>query len=115
MEIDPDEEDIKDVGLNDERERHWRMVFEYNNGGVDGTNSLLHAKKWDVYNSDKEALIKGRYIVEVSDKDRKKVIWEVVDEHLVDEGVKHEDIGLQGLDFNLFDEEREGCVGEDVK
>ena len=50
MEPDPDEEEIKDVVLNDERERNWRMVFEYNNGGVDGTKSLLYARKCDVYN-----------------------------------------------------------------
>ena len=34
---------------------------------------------------------------------------------MVEEGVKHEDLGLRGFDFNLFDEEREGCVGEDVE
>ena len=32
-----------------------------------------------------------------------------------EEGVEHEDQGLQGFDFDLFDEEREGCVGDDVK
>ena len=30
-------------------------------------------------------------------------------------GVEHEEIGLQVFDFNLFNEEREGCVGDDVK
>ena len=40
--------------LNDERERHWRMVFEEKNGGLDGKNALLHAKRWYVYNSEKE-------------------------------------------------------------
>ena len=39
--------------LNDERDRHWRIVFEYNNGGVDGTKALIHAKNWDVYNLEK--------------------------------------------------------------
>ena len=39
----PDEDDIKYMFLDDERERHWRMVFEDNNGGVDGINALLHA------------------------------------------------------------------------
>ena len=37
----------------DEIERLWCMVFEVNNGGVDGKKALLHAKKWDVYNSEK--------------------------------------------------------------
>ena len=39
--------------LDDGRERHWRTVFEDNNGGVDGKNALIHAKKWDVYNLEK--------------------------------------------------------------
>ena len=37
--------------LDDDRDRHWCMVFKDNNGGVDGTKVLLHANKWDVYNS----------------------------------------------------------------
>ena len=82
MELDPDEEEIEDVVLDDERERHWRMVFEENNGGVDGKKALLHAKKWDVYNSEKEALVKGGYSVEFFEKDRKKITWEVVDDHV---------------------------------
>ena len=101
--------------LGDERERHWRMVFEDNNGGVDGTKALLHAKKWDVYNSEKEALAKGGYLVEVDDKYRKKVIWDINDDRVVEEGVEHEELILQGFDFNLFSEDREGCVGYDVK
>ena len=35
MENDPDEEDIDDVNIDDKRERHWRIVFEDNEGGVD--------------------------------------------------------------------------------
>ena len=50
MGTDPDEEEIDYVVLDDERERHWHMVFEDNNGGVDGTKALLVAMKWDVYN-----------------------------------------------------------------
>ena len=60
-------------------------------------------------------MVKVGYSVEVSDKDGKKLIWEVVDDHLFEEGVGHEELGLRGFDFKLFDEEREGCVGDDVK
>ena len=45
MELDTDEEDIEDVVLDDDRERHLRMVFEDTNVGVDGMKALLHAKK----------------------------------------------------------------------
>ena len=61
--------------LRDERERHLCIVFEDNNGGVVGTKALLYSNKWDFYNSVKEALVKGGYLVEVSFKDRKRVIW----------------------------------------
>ena len=100
VEPDTDEEEISDVVLDDERERYWRMVFEDNNGGVYVTKALLHAKNWDVYNSEKDALVKGWYLVEVYEKYGKKVIWEVVDDHVVEEEFENEELGLQGSDFN---------------
>ena len=45
MEYDPDEEEMDDVNLDDERERHWRMVFEDNDVGVDDVKELLHAQR----------------------------------------------------------------------
>ena len=34
---------------------------------------------------------------------------------MVNEEVDHEDIGLPGFYFNLFDQEREGYVEDDMK
>ena len=34
---------------------------------------------------------------------------------MVEEWVGHEELGLRVFDFNLLDEEREGCVGVNVK
>ena len=34
---------------------------------------------------------------------------------MVKEGFEHEEIGLRGFNFNLFNVCREGCVGDDVK
>ena len=59
MDPDPDEEEIGDVVLDADRERNWRMVSEGNNGGVDGMKALIHSKKWDLYNSEKEVLVMG--------------------------------------------------------
>ena len=59
MEGDPNEEDMCDVNLDDDRERHWRMVFEDNGIGVDNKNPLLHANRWDVYVNKKETLFNG--------------------------------------------------------
>ena len=50
---------MEDVKLDDERERHWRMVFEDNGGGVDDKKALLHAKRWDSYVNKRENIIKG--------------------------------------------------------
>ena len=44
-----DEEEMYDVNIYDKRERHCRMVFEDNEGGVDDKKALLHAKRWDLY------------------------------------------------------------------
>ena len=40
---------MEDVNLDNERERHWRMVFEENDGRVDDNKALLNTKRWDVY------------------------------------------------------------------
>ena len=34
---------------------------------------------------------------------------------MVDEGFEHKELGIQGFGFNLFDEDREGCVRGYVK
>ena len=62
---------------------------------MDGIKALLHDMRWDVYNSYNKALVKVGYSVAVADKDRRTVIWVVVDEHVVEEGVEHEYLGLQ--------------------
>ena len=43
-----DEEEKDEINIDDYRERHWRNVFEDNEGGVD-EKALLHAKRWDLY------------------------------------------------------------------
>ena len=51
-------------------------------------------------------------MVEVVGHDKKNVLWEVVDDYVVEEPTDHEDIGLQGFDFNIVDEDEEGFVRE---
>ena len=110
MEDDPDEEEMDDVNLDNERECHWRIVFEDNDGGVDDENALLYAKMWDVYVDEKERLVKGGYSLAVVGHDGRKVLWEVVNDHTVEYPTDHEEIGLWGFDFNLFNEDEEGFV-----
>ena len=81
---DPDEEEMEDFYLYDERELHWRIVFKGNYGGVGDKKSLRHAKMWDVYMNERVNLIKGGYLVEVFSSDGKKVIWGVVGDHVVE-------------------------------
>ena len=50
--------------------------------------------------------------MEVVGHDKNKVIWEVVGDHVVEEPSDHEDLGLQGFDFNIFDKNEEGVVRE---
>ena len=61
---DPDEEEMDNINLDDERECHWRMVFEDNDGGVDDAKALLHAKRWYIYVNEKEKIVKGGYLVQ---------------------------------------------------
>ena len=84
------------------------MVFEDNDGELDDENALLHAKRWDVYMNEKENLFKVGYLVEVFSPNRKKVLWEVVDDHVVEDTTDHDEIGLRGFDLNFFDEDEKG-------
>ena len=58
---DPDKEDTEDVNLDDERERHWRIVSEDNDVRVEDAKALLHNKRWDIYGNAKYKLVKGGY------------------------------------------------------
>ena len=91
MENYTDEEDMDDFNLDNERGHHWRKVIEDNDGGVDDAKALLHANRWDVYVNEKGKLVKGRYSVEVFGHYREKVIWEVVDDHVIEDLTDHDD------------------------
>ena len=99
---------MEDIKIDDERERHRKMVFEENDGGVDDRKALLHDKRWYVYMNQKENIIKGGYLVEVLGHDENKVIWEVVENYVVEEATDHDEIGLQGFNFNFSDKEEKG-------
>ena len=58
LENGPDEEEKDDINIDNERERHWRNVFEENEGGVD-EKALLHAKRWGLYFNEKGKTCKG--------------------------------------------------------
>ena len=103
---------MDNVNLDDKRERHWRMVFEDNDVGVDYGKALLHTKRWNIYVNEKEKLVKGGYLVEFVGNDKNKVLWEVVNDNVVEEPTDHEEIGLRGFDFNYLDEDEEGVVRE---
>ena len=79
---------------------------------MDDKNALLHAKRWDVYVNEKEELIQGGYLLEVVGSEKNKVLWEVVDNHVVEYPTDHDEIGLQGFDLNVFDKDEKGLVRE---
>ena len=53
MQDNPDEEDMDDDNIDNDRERHWRMVFEDNDGGMGDKESFFHAKSSNVYVNEK--------------------------------------------------------------
>ena len=70
---DPDDKLMGDVILDNQREHHWRMVFEDNDRGVENAKAFLHAKRWDIYVN--ENMVNGGYLVEVVGHDKRKFIW----------------------------------------
>ena len=79
---------------------------------MDDANALLHTNMWDIYVNEKENLVKGAYLLEVVGHDKKKVLWEVVNDHVIEEPTDHEEIGLRGFDLDVFNEDEEGVVRE---
>ena len=110
---DPDEEEVEDVRLDKKRESQWKIFFEENDGGLENQKVILHNESWDVYMNDKGALIKGEYFVEVSGSDGERVIWEVVDDHVVEEGKNHDEIGLRGIDLIFLAKTSRGLLEKD--
>ena len=53
MEAYLDEEEMEGAIIYNEIKHHWRMIFEDNEGGVDGEKEVLHTKIWDVYTNNK--------------------------------------------------------------
>ena len=53
--------------------------------------------------NEKLLFIKGGYYVEVSGSEEKKVLWEMSEDHGVEETKDNDSIGLRGFYFNLFD------------
>ena len=103
MEADTDEEEMENTRLDDKRQNHWRLFFEDNKEGMYDGKTILNDKMWDVYTHKKRLLIKGGYSMEVPTQDGKKVIWEVVDDHVVEDPNDNYQIRLQGFGFNLFE------------
>ena len=50
--------------------------------------------------------------MEVFGHDKKKVLWGVVNDHVVEDQTDHEKIVLRGVDFNLFGKDEEWVVRE---
>ena len=57
-------------------------------------------------------MVKGGYLVEFSGHDKKKVLWEVVDDHVVEEPTDHEEIGLRVFNLKLFKKDEQRVVIE---
>ena len=47
-------------------------------------------------------------MVEVVGNDRRKVLWVVVNDRVVEEPTDHDEIGLQRFGFNLFEKDEKG-------
>ena len=50
--------------------------------------------------------------MEVVGHDKKKVLWKVVNDHVVEELTDYEEIGLRVFDLNFFNQDEDGVVIE---
>ena len=86
-----------------------RVIYEENEAGVHYEKYLLHANRLEIYTKENNLMIKGGYYMEVLGSDGKKLVWKVIDGHVVNDPNNNGEIGLQGFGFYLFD----GYGGED--
>ena len=63
---------------------------------MDDKKDMLHVKSWDIYFNQNENF-NGGYLVYVFGSNGNKVLWEVVDDYVVEEGSGHDEIGLWGF------------------
>ena len=69
---------------------------------------MIHAEIWDVYVRDKLPLIKCGYYVKVSYYDGNNIVWEVVEDCVVNDKKDNIDIGLWVFDLNFLENTRGG-------
>ena len=96
------------MGVEDERERHWRMLIGENESGIDEQKGLLYDKRWDVYMRENITLIKDGYSVKILGYYGKKVIWKVINDHVVKYPKENDDIRLRGFNFIFLGEDEWG-------
>ena len=53
------------MGLEYDREHHWRMFFKDDKRGVDDEKFIINDIRWDVYLNKEQCLINCGYYVEV--------------------------------------------------
>ena len=85
-------------------------MCEENYVGVDDAKEVVHDKRWDIYVNEKGKLFKGGYLVEVFGHDKKKVLWVVVDSHVIEEPTDREEIGLWGFDYIFLKKMNRGLL-----
>ena len=97
MEAYPYEEEMQGVVVDDEIQCRWMMMLGNNQAGKYEDKSLLHSNRWYFYMRQKLSLIDVGYSVEVSGSDRKKVVWEVIQDHVVKYPKGNDEIVLRRL------------------
>ena len=52
------------------------------------------------------------YLVEIVGSGGKRVLWEAVDDHFIEEEIDHDEIGIRGFNFNFFGKYEKGVGRE---
>ena len=78
------------------------MVSKDNDKGMDDEKAFLHSNRWYVYMNKKWNIMKVGYSMEVFSSNGRKVLWEVVYNHILEGVNDHYEIEIRGVGFWFF-------------
>ena len=89
----------EDIRILDERKKHWNDIFEE----IINDKGEIHALRQEVYMKEKEELINIELLVEVPHQKGRKIVWNCMEDNIIEEKKDNREIELRGFDYILFE------------
>ena len=88
----------EDIRIDEIWNEHWRDVAEESEN-----NKKVQTLRWEIYVKYKEDSIRRDFLVYVPHPKGGNIIWNCVNNHIINEKEQYKDIRLRGFDYKLFE------------